>query len=68
MCCETGSHHGSHRWGHHPAAHCGCTPVHHRSCCGGKEDQVAHMEQCLEGLQQKAKAVEERLAALKEEG
>jgi hypothetical protein len=72
MCCRTESHHGRGRH-HGGSCDCGC------GCgcgCGGhshfgrrfltKEEQIARLEQYLESLQTEAKAVEERIAALKE--
>ena len=63
MCCGHESHHGHH--------HSGCC------CCGGgsrlapgfwtKEEKIAWLERYLEGLQEEAKAVEERLAKFKGE-
>ena len=73
MACRTESHHG---YGHHGGSfQCGC---HRHGCscgCGGhfrfgacfmsQEEKVAQLEQYLEGLQEEAKAVEERIAALR---
>ena len=77
MCCETeshhgGRHHGGRRRGHH-GCDCGCC-----GCgCGGhsrfertfwtRDEKIAWLEEYLEDLQAEAKAVEERIAALKEE-
>ena len=78
MCCGTASHHGSRHWGHHGGGH-----PHTNSCCCGtahygaahhmgrrfptKEEKIAWMERYLESLQDETKAVEGRIANLKEE-
>lgn len=59
MCCGTKSHHG---------CSCGCGGSFH----GGphfwtKEEKIAWLEQYLEELQEGTKAIEERIAKLKEE-
>jgi len=65
MCCGTESHHG---WGRHHSGFCGCGVSFH---CGPrfltKEEKTAWLERYLEGLREEAKAVEERITALKEE-
>ena len=67
MCCGSESHHGVSHRGYHHSGSC---------CCGGhrfgpsfwtKEEKIARLEQYLEGLQEEAKIVEERIAALKGE-
>ncbi len=68
MCCEPESHHGGRHWRHHHGDSCGC---------GGhfrfgprfwtKKEKIAWLEEYLESLQEEAKAVEERIAALKGE-
>ena len=68
MCCEHKGHHG----GKHQRHHCGCS-----CCCGGhsgfgpalwtREEKIAWLEEHLQGLREEAKAVEERVAALKAE-
>ena len=74
MCCETESLHGSrHHGGRHRGHHgcdCGCG-------CGGhsrfertfwtRDEKIAQIEEYLKDLQAEAKAVEERIAALKKE-
>ena len=73
MCCGTRSHHGGRHRGHHHGCDCGC------GCgcgCGGhshfgrrfltKEEEAAQLEQYLESLQAEAKAVQERIAKMKE--
>ena len=69
MCCGTGSHHGSWRWGHHHGGSCacGCAPSRMGSCFATGEEKISWLEQCLESLQAEAKAVEERITALKAE-
>jgi hypothetical protein len=77
MSCEHGGHHGGHRRGHHGCG-CGCGHHHGDSCgCGQhnhfqrrfwtKEEQIAQLELYLENLQEEAKAVQERIAAMKGE-
>jgi hypothetical protein len=59
MHCGTGSHH---------SGFCGCggySPF--GRCFLTKEEKTAWLERYLESLQAEAKAVEERIAALKEE-
>ena len=68
MCCGSESHHGGRHRGHHHGGSC---------CCGGpfgfgprfwtKKEKTAWLKQYLESLQEEAKAVEERIAALKGE-
>jgi hypothetical protein len=68
MCCGSESHHGGWHRGHHHGGSC---------CCGGpfrfgprfwtKKEKIAWLEEYLEGLREEAKAVDERIAALKGE-
>jgi hypothetical protein len=73
MCCGTSSHHmswhcGPYVSGHHHVGHCSCgTPFHLGHICCTKEQQVAWLERYVEGLQAQVKAIEERIAELKEE-
>jgi hypothetical protein len=78
MCCGTASHHGCGHWGHHGGGHphagsCCCGTAHHGAahhmgrCFPTKEEKLARMERYLESLQNETKAVEERIAELKEE-
>jgi hypothetical protein len=67
MCCGHGRHGGGH-WGHHHGSSCDC------GCSSRfgprfwtKDEKIAWLEQYLEGLQEEAKAAEERIAALKGE-
>ncbi|MFC1975306.1 hypothetical protein ACFLXQ_02780 [Chloroflexota bacterium] len=72
MCCETESHRGGRHSGHHHGCRCGCC-----GCgCGHsrfgrtfwtKDEKIAWLEEYLEDVQAEAKAVEERIAALKKE-
>lgn len=59
MCCDLGSHHGG-------SCGCGCLP-HSGRGFWTRDEKVAWLEEYLEGLQREAKAVEERIAAMKEE-
>ena len=67
MCCEHEGHHG-HRRHHRHGDSCGCGG-HSRlgPCFWTKVEKIAWLEQYLEGLREEAKAVEERIAALKGE-
>ena len=68
MCCGTGGHRGSWRTGHHYGGFCACCgPTHGGPCFATKEERVSWLEEYLRGLQEEAKAVEERIAALKKE-
>jgi hypothetical protein len=63
MCCGT-----SHSSGHHHAVLCACAgPAHFGRHCVTKEEKAAWLERYRESLQKEAKAVEEHIAALKEE-
>ena len=67
MCCGTETHHGR---GRHHGGSCGCGcggHSHFGRCFLTKEEKIAWLEQYLESLQTEAKAVEERIAALKKE-
>jgi hypothetical protein len=68
MCCGTESHHGGGPWGHHRGCSCGCGgPFRFGPRFWTKKEKIAWLEEYLEGLQEEARAVEERIAALKEE-
>jgi hypothetical protein len=68
MCCGHESHQAGWPWGHHHAGFCACgVPFRSGSPFWTEEEKVAWLEQYLQGLQEEAKAVEERLAALKKE-
>jgi hypothetical protein len=68
MCCGTESHHGGGPWGHHHGCSCGCVgPFRFGPRFWTKKEKIAWLEEYLEGLQEEAKAVEERIAALKGE-
>jgi hypothetical protein len=59
MCCGTKRHHGG---------FCGCAGYSHFGCRFlTKDEKATWLEQYLESLQEEAKAVEERITALKEE-
>ena len=68
MCFGSESHHAGGPWGHHHGG---------SRCCGGhsrpglcfwtEKEKTAWLERYLEGLREEAKAVEERITALKEE-
>lgn len=65
MCCGTESHHG---WGRYYGGFCGCGGTFHFGRCFlTKEEKTAWLERYLESLQEEVKAVEERIAAMKEE-
>ena len=67
MCCGSESHHGSWHWGHHHGGSC-CCGGHSRTglCFWTEKEKIAWLEQYLEGLREEAKAVEERIAEMKE--
>jgi hypothetical protein len=72
MCCEREGHQGGRHRGHHRGHHHG-----ESCCCDGharfgpsfwtKEEKIARLEDYLGGLQEEAKEVEERIAALRGE-
>ena len=79
MCCGNKGHHGG-RHGH--GGDCGCGHGHHGHhgddcgcgkgfrfgpCFATREEKVSWLAQYLEELQEEARAVEERIAKLKEE-
>jgi hypothetical protein len=68
MCCEPESHFGSWHQGHHHGGSCGCA-AHSRfgPRFWTKKEKMAWLEQYLEGLQEEAQAVEERIGKLKGE-
>jgi hypothetical protein len=68
MCCRPESHHGGwHRGHHHGGSCCCCGPFRFGPRFWTKKEKIAWLEECLEGLQEEAKAVEERIAALERE-
>lgn len=68
MCCGSKGHPGAGHWGHHHGGLCGCGgPSHCGSRFWTKEEGIAWLEQYLKDLGEEAKAIEERLAELKEE-
>jgi len=68
MCCTTGSHHGSERWGHSGVCFCGCDDVmNFRPRFTTKEQRINRLKQYLEDLKNEAKAVEEHIVQIKKE-
>ena len=68
MCCTTGSHHGSQRWGHQNVCYCGCDePQSFRPRFMTKKQRIAELETYLENLRDEAKAVGEHIAQIKKE-
>ena len=68
MCCETSSHHGFQRWGHHNVCFCGCDdPMYFRPRLMTKEQRIARLKRHLDDLRDEAKAVEEHIAQIKKE-
>ncbi|MGB5932541.1 MAG: hypothetical protein WBH57_05700 [Anaerolineae bacterium] len=68
MCCGHESHHGGWQRGHHHGGFCACSgPFRSGPRFWTKEEKIAWLEQYFRGLQEEAKAVEERIVALKEE-
>jgi hypothetical protein len=68
MCCGSESHHGGWHRGHHHGGSCCCDePFRFGSRFWTKKEKIVWLEQYLDGLQEEAKAVEERIAALKGE-
>jgi hypothetical protein len=70
MGCETERHRGSRHSGHHHDCRCGCCDCgcgnsHFGRTFWTKDEKIAWLEGYLEDLQAEAKAVEERIAALK---
>jgi hypothetical protein len=68
MCCGPEGHHGGRPWGHHHGSSC-CCGGHSRPglCFWTEKEKSAWLEQYLGSLREEVKAVEERIAALKEE-
>jgi hypothetical protein len=68
MCCGVEIHHGGWHWGYRHGGSCACDwPYHFGPRFWTKEEKVAWLEQYLEGLQEEAKVIEERIAALRGE-
>jgi hypothetical protein len=66
MCCGSESHHGGRRRGHHHSGSCCCgEPFRFGPRFWTKKEKIVWLEQYLDDLQEEAKAVEERIAALK---
>ncbi len=64
MCCESEGHHSGH---HHGGCGCGCGCSTSGPAFWTKAEKIARLEQVLADLQEEAKAVEARIAALKGE-
>ena len=58
MCCKPKLHHSSHMNHYHHVQHSCC-------CSSSKEDRVERLERRLSDLQDEAKAIEERIAHIK---
>ncbi len=68
MCCDTGSHHRGHRWGHQHACGCGCLGAEFaRPRFMTKAKRMAKLEEHLADLQDQVKAVKEHIAEMKKE-
>lgn len=68
MCCNTGSHHGSERWGHPGVCFCGCDDaINFRPRFITKAQKINRLKQYLEDLKNEAKAVEEQIAQIKKD-
>ena len=75
MCCGTERHHsgwhwGGHRCGHPPVGFCACAGPSRFGfgpCFSSRDEKITWLERVLEGLQEEAKAVEERIAELRAE-
>ena len=68
MCCGSESHHGGGHRGHHHGGSCTCGELFgFGPRFWTKKEKIAWLEQYLEGLQEEANAVKERIAALKGE-
>ncbi len=66
MCCESQRHHhGPH--GHSGAFFGGGANLYCGPCFSTKEEKLAWLEQCGEGLRQAMKTVEERITKLKDD-
>jgi hypothetical protein len=67
MCCEPEGHHGAHRHGGGCGCGCGCGCSTSGPVFWTKAEKIARLEEVLVDLQEEAKAVEARIAALKGE-
>ena len=66
MCCNTESHHGMQRMGHHNICQCGCdVPESYRPRFISKKQRIANLKAHLEVLRDEVKAVEELIAEIK---
>ena len=67
MCCGTEGHHAGWHGGRHHGCSCGCGgPFRFGPRFWTEKEKIAWLEQYLEGLREEAKAVEERVAEMKE--
>ncbi len=64
MCCESEGHHSGQ---HHGSCGCGCGCSTSGPAFWTKAEKIARLEHVLADLQEEAKAVEARIAALKGE-
>ena len=68
MCCGTGSHHGTQRWGHQHICSCGCLGVDYpRPRFMTKKQRIDSLEKHFEDLQDEMKALKESIAEIKQE-
>jgi hypothetical protein len=68
MCCGHDSHRSGGHGGHHQGSPCTCGGhADIGSCFWTTKEKIAWLEENLEDLREEAKAVEERIAALKGE-
>ena len=58
MCCRPMMHH---------SGFASCSKVSHSCCSSDRKDNVEHLEQCLDGLREQAKAVEKRIDDIKKD-
>ncbi|MCP4347422.1 MAG: DUF5320 domain-containing protein [Desulfobacterales bacterium] len=65
MCCGTQKHQPG--FFNQPGAGFGWANLHCGPCFSTKEEKIAWLEQCQEGLQEALKTVEERIAKLKKD-
>ncbi len=65
MCCNTQRHQPG--IFNHPGSCFGWADLHCGPCFSTKEEKIAWLEQCQEGLQDAVKTVEERIAKLKKD-
>ncbi len=66
MCCESTGHHKGEHQGHQGDACC-CGHAGFGPAFWTKKEKIARLEECLPGMQERVKAIEERIVALREE-